>query len=138
MRGRSSSISAPSGLPQRVQLPRHPSVAVHPFLAVEISKPRGLSHIAVIAWHEHELEVEAAQAHQPTDVVETDRGATGLPSGDCRLGRRSSACQLGLRESRAAACLPDQITAVGRHSTIIAVLLYLGRCTAIYEARRAP
>ena len=125
MRGRSSSISAPSGLPQRVQLPRHPSVAVHPLLAVEIRKPRGLSHIAVIAWHEHDLEVEAAQAHQSTDVVETDCGATGLPSGDCRLGRRGSACQLGLRETRAAACLPNQVTAIGRHLKIIAVLLYV-------------
>jgi hypothetical protein len=72
-------------------------VAVHSLSAAESRKTRSLRHVAVIARGEHDLEVEAAQAHEPTDVVETYGGATGLPTGDCRLGRASAACQLGLR-----------------------------------------
>jgi hypothetical protein len=123
MRRRSSSISTPSGLPQRPELPCHPRVAVHPFLAAENRKPRSLSHVTVVAWHEHELEVEAAQPHHSTNVVETDGGAAGLPTGDCRLGRAGSACQLGLCETYPPARLANEITTVGRHSQIIAVLL---------------
>ncbi|WP_085161492.1 hypothetical protein [Mycobacterium lacus] len=70
-------------------------MTIHPLLAAENRKPRRLGHIAVVLWHKRELEVEAAQAHQSTDVVETDGGATGLPSSDCRLGRVGSAADMG-------------------------------------------
>jgi hypothetical protein len=50
-------------------------VPVYAFLSSETGKPRRLSRVALVPRHEHDLQVEAAQAYEAEHIVEAYRGA---------------------------------------------------------------
>src|SRR5262245_44698515 len=105
------------------QLPCQPRMSIHAFLPGEAGKARCLRHIALVAWQQHDLEVEAAQPDEADDVVKAHRGAAGLPPRYPGLG---GACQLGqlcLRQARASPRLTDQVTTHRGHEDSITVLL---------------
>jgi hypothetical protein len=96
---------------------------VKALLTSEVGQPRRLGQVAFVVRHEHQLEVEAAQAHDPENIVEADRGAAGLPACDGGLGGAGPGGQLGLGEAGPPSRLTDQVATVRTHSLNITELL---------------
>lgn len=71
-------------------------MAVQSLLAGEMGKARSLGEVAVVAWHDVELEVEAAQSDQADYVIGTDRGGTRFPPGDGGLSGPGPRGEFGL------------------------------------------
>ena len=98
-------------------------MTVEPLLTTEWSEPGSLGEIAVIALDDVQFHVEPAEADKANDVVEAHRGATGFPTCNGGLGGAGAVGEFGLREAGTPTGLPDQISAVRRHTSTITDLL---------------
>lgn len=99
-------------------------MAVEALLSAEAGQAARLRHIAVIGGDQHDLQVEAAQPNNPTDVIEADSGPTRFPACHDRLHGARTLGQFTLSQRGTLARFPDKVAAVATHLSIIADLLY--------------
>lgn len=91
-------------------------MAVEALLPAEAGQAAGLSRIAVIGGHQHDLQAEATQPNEATDVIEADRGTTRFPARHDRLHGARAFGQFALSQCGPLARFSHKVTAVATHA----------------------